>query len=297
MNSEWQSFLDGAGALPEDQSGGAGESASTLCNLAADAVLRVTGDDAGSFLQGQFSNDVSALDGGGSQLSSWSTPKGRVLVLFRLVRLAANDYLIKMPLEQLPAVHKRLQMFVLRAKVKIEATDDFVCVGIGGLPGSTPLDGLFAMQPEVVDAIVPALDEPAAVLYRVRGDTPRFELIAPVAFASRVWQQLQAASVVVSAQRWRLQNIDAGIPCVEAATSEAFVLQMLNLQHIDGVSFKKGCYPGQEVVARMQYLGKLKRRMYLAALDSAEVPTLIVPSARWSTPSVQTTGKSGYWRY
>jgi len=94
-----------------------------------------------------------------------------------------------------------------------------------------------------------------------------------------LWHLLVEYCQVCSEARWRLQNIDAGVPAVGQGTSEAFVLQMLNLHHIDGVSFKKGCFPGQEVVARMQYLGKLKRRMYRASIPTSSQGESPLPGA------------------
>lgn len=238
-----------------------------VCDLSADTLLHVTGEDAESFLQGQFSNDVARLCEQTSQLNTWSTPKGRVLVLFRLFKVA-DGFVIKMPASQVDTVLKRLRMFVLRAKVQIEVITDQVAIGVAGTAASKLLQQQAGSLPDAVDAVVLSND---LLIMQVRGalpavDVPRYEVVGAIEKMQALWQLLAESCQVCSEARWRLLNVDAGVPAIGEGTSEAFVLQMLNLQHIDGVSFKKGCFPGQEVVARMQYLGKLKRRMFRAAV-------------------------------
>ncbi len=284
MNKDWAKFLlasdevsasvtDGSVAnessaeliFAGDQQPAAAE---TVCDLSADALLLVTGEDAESFLQGQFSNDVAKLTLQSSQLSTWSTPKGRVLALFRLYRVA-DGFLIKLPATQVDTVVKRLRMFVLRAKVQIDVLSEHVAIGVSGSAASEKLHAVAGELPSAVDSSTTG-DE--LLITRVRGalpdvDVPRYEVVGPFAKMQTLWQTLADGCQVCSDARWRLQNVDAGVPAIGEGTSEAFVLQMLNLQHIDGVSFKKGCFPGQEVVARMQYLGKLKRRMFRGSVD------------------------------
>lgn len=280
MNNEWQEFLIGNGAILSadgcvDFSGDnelAGQN--SVCDLSGDCVLRVTGEDADAFLQGQFSNDLLALGIPGSHLNTWSSPKGRVLTLFRLVR--DNDgYLLKLPRDLVEPIQKRLKMFVLRAKVNIDQMTDSVCLGVSGNGVAAVLGNTFQNVPAALDETT-QLD--SMTVYRVRGDD-RFEIIAPQQDARKLWQQLSEVCQPAGETVWRLQNIDAGVPHIGQSTTEAFVLQMLNLHHINGVSFKKGCFPGQEVVARMQYLGKLKRRMYRAQATTAEGAQLPLPGA------------------
>lgn len=276
MNTEWQEFLVSAGAVLSD--GGALHfpsdkelaADSTVSAISGDVVLRITGDEAESFLQGQFSNDIAALGIPGSQLNTWSNPKGRVLTLFRIIR-DTEGYLIRMPAELVEPVQKRLKMFVLMAKVSIEQQPDLVSFGVAGNQAAKVLENSVQTLPGQVDDTVQANN---ITVCRVRGDVDRFEVIAPLDSALALWTDLTEVCQPTGESVWRLQNIDAGVPSIGAATTEAFVLQMLNLQHIDGVSFKKGCFPGQEVVARMQYLGKLKRRMYRAEglLENGPVP-------------------------
>ena len=286
MNKDWTKFLlstDAVSAPGGDRStldesapmgadlifsGDNAPATECICDLSAHASVSVTGEDSESFLQGQFSNDVAKLTPYSSQLNSWSTPKGRILALFRLTRLA-DGFLIKLPSSQVDTIVKRLRMYVLRAKVEIEIVSDQVVIGVSGTAASEKLREIAGDLPSAVDATV---FNNELLISRVRGalpsvEAPRYEVAGPVSSMETLWQSLAEVCQLCSERRWRLQNIDAGVPVIGEGTSEAFVLQMLNLQHIDGVSFKKGCFPGQEVVARMQYLGKLKRRMYRCAVE------------------------------
>ncbi len=266
MNSEWQKILAADSPGTSDACLGHATGAdhhTALCALTSEVVLHVTGEDAEKFLQAQFSNDISALEHPGSQLSTWSSPKGRVIALLRVVRIS-DGYLLRLPAELLEPVLKRLRMYVLMAKVSIEPRDDLLVMAFSGEQAATTLSGAGVDLPQNTNDTheLPA----GGWITRVRdsaaaGLTHRYEIVADCAQVAQHWNTLKSVCVAAAESNWRLQNIDAGIPSINAATTEAFVLQMLNLQHIDGVSFKKGCFPGQEVVARMQYLGKLKRQM------------------------------------
>jgi len=231
-------------------------------------LLHITGDDAESFLQAQFSNDVAALALPGSQINTWSTAKGRVLMVFRLLKVA-DGYVIKMPTELVEPVLKRLRMFVLMAKVVIEPREDWVALGVSGKCASALSDECGELPSQVDDVV--ALNNNCWVAC-CRGESPRYEIIGDAEEISKLVSRLAKDGHMANDETWRLQNIDAGVPSVFSATSESFVLQMLNLHRIDGVSFKKGCFPGQEVVARMHYLGKLKRQMYRLESTTGEAP-------------------------
>ena len=223
-------------------------------------VLHVSGDDAEAFLESQLSNDVKSLANTGSQITSWSTAKGRVLVVFRLIKIV-DGYLITMPLDLVEPMVKRLRMFVLRSKVTIDRRDDLMCIGLSGQAINT------LQEKEIIDAMPGALNQVHNIgetrwLVQVDESGRRCEVIGDADIANNIIEATGDNLPLTDHRQWRLQNIDAGIPSITAATSEAHVLQMLNLQRIEGVSFKKGCFPGQEVVARMHYKAKLKRQMY-----------------------------------
>ncbi len=264
MNSDWKNFLetlsaDGAAPFPE----------CGLCDLSHLGLLRVSGEDAAIFLQGQFTNDVKALNDQRSQMSAYCTPQGRMLANFRLFQ-RGGDYFIQLPLERLEPFQKRLSMFILMSKVKIEdVSGQLVRIGVTGPCAEGLLHGLYSALPEQPGEVQ---HEGDATILRLPGTEPRFEIIAPAGQAISAWSHCASEASPVDADHWALLDIRAGIGSIYDATAEAFVPQMINLQLVDGVSFDKGCYVGQEVVARMKYLGKLKRRMYLARVNSDQPP-------------------------
>lgn len=277
MKTEWKAFLADAGAEFEDDrvahfGNPVREQRVTLSGLVfADleylGVIAVHGRDAGDFLQSQFSNDISKLDEHTSQLNAYCTPKGRILGLMRVFRRGDTWYL-RLPADSLEAVIQRLRMFVMRADVTLEdVSESFLRIGISGKAAAESLG----------TADIPA--EPDRVTHnreltilRVPGIPSRFEVFASSLDVARsLWDTLNVQGAPVGESAWRLLEIQAGLPGIFAATAELFVPQMTNLQLVNGVSFKKGCYPGQEIVARMQYLGTLKRRMYLGRIASDQI--------------------------
>jgi folate-binding protein YgfZ len=279
MNSEWQTFLGEAGARLEDSrvldfgdpaaETQAALNSDVLADLSHFALVEVTGEDASDFLQGQFSNDVRLVTGNHSQLSAHCTPKGRVLVNFRLFR-REGAYYLRMASGLVEAAVKRLRMYVLRSKVVVEdKSDALVRFGLSGPNAPALLGAALAKIPGEVDA---AVTTDGVTVVRIPGSHPRYELYGEPVRLQALWKQLSEKARPVGEDGWQLLDIHAGVPTVFPETSEAFVPQMINLHAIDGVSFRKGCYPGQEVVARMQYLGKLKRRMYRAHIDAGQRP-------------------------
>ena len=219
------------------------------------AALAVTGEDATAFLHGQLTNDVQALDAGAAQWNGWCSPKGRLLATFLLVR-RADGYLVLLPRDIAPAIAKRLGMYVLRSKVKIrDATADHAIFGVGGEAAlrSTGAPAKAMTSVESNGRLAIALDTRRAFVVATAGD--RIEGVA-----------------TGTADDWRRELILAGIPIITAATQDAFVPQMANFELVGGVSFRKGCYPGQEIVARTQYRGILKRRMALAHVEGDSRP-------------------------
>lgn len=298
MNSEWQEFLIETGARFENgrvldfgepaTEPDAAVNADILSDLSHFSVIEVTGDDAPDFLQGQFSNDVRLVTDAHSQLSSHCTPKGRVLTSFRLFK-RDGAYFLRMAAGLLEPALKRLRMYVLRSQVVLEdRSDDLARFGLSGPNADTLLKSALGEAPAEVDA---ALTAGGVSALRVPGPHPRFELYGTPARLKSLWSQLAEKARPVGEDAWQLLDIYAGVPTVFPETTEAFVPQMINLHAIDGVSFRKGCYPGQEVVARMQYLGKLKRRMYRAHVDAEQRPAPGIPLFSESSESGQGAGK------
>ncbi len=237
------------------------------CPLDDYGVIAVTGADAVSFLQGQLTNDTAGLDAERVQFSGYCTAKGRLLAVFEQWR-DGDAICLQLPKEILAPVMKRLSMFVLRAKARLEdRSADWQTVGVVG-PGST--QRLAAVLGTLPDAGASRVIDGLRVTRLADGTQARerFVLRCRAADAANLQRALDGIARVDRGVWW-WSEIDAARPTVLAATQEAFVPQMINLEVLGGVNFKKGCYPGQEVVARSQYLGKLRRRMSLAHLAQA----------------------------
>jgi tRNA-modifying protein YgfZ len=226
-------------------------------SLAALGALRVRGDEALSFLQGQLSNDVTLLAPERSLFSGYHNAQGRVIALLRLVQLARDDLLVIVPRELAGSVAHRLAKFILRAKVKL--ADESTQWTISGVtasaapPGATAASGLTTALPAVADG---AARVDGAIAVRVPGEVARWLLIGPAGDPLALSGCEPAAP-----ELWQRLAIAAGEPEVCAVTSEEFVAQMLNLDVLGAIAFDKGCYTGQEVIARAHYRGRVKRRM------------------------------------
>ena len=235
-------------------------------------LIGVSGDDAASFLHSQLTNDVEHLNQEQVRLAGYCTPKGRLLASFLLWRNASTVYLQLSRAIQAP-IQKRLQMFVLRAKAKLhDATQDEanqVILGLGGKHASAVLPQWFDSLPATPFSKV---DGNAGTLLRVADafGLPRYQWLTSAANAEAVWPQLAARLARGGNDAWHLSEIHAGVPQISLPTQEQFVPQMVNFELLGGVNFKKGCYPGQEIVARSQYLGKLKRRTTLVCIDGTQ---------------------------
>lgn len=224
-------------------------------------VIAVRGEDAGKFLQSQLTNDVLAL-GERLTLNGYCSAKGRLIASFHQWREAGplgETLCLQLPREILPAVMKRLSMFVLRAQVKL--SDESASRHAWGLVGADAAAQLLAAgitPPAAVWDTARAGELCVARLPAAPAAPDRFLLTGPALPAPLAARPLSDSGV------WWWSEIAAAVPTVWAATQEKFVPQMINFEVLGGVNFKKGCYPGQEIVARSQYLGKLRRRMALA---------------------------------
>ncbi|MDO8413242.1 MAG: folate-binding protein [Gallionellaceae bacterium] len=277
MNPDWQLFLQQHRAHIQDgivQHFGnshdellATQNSSILCALSQFATLKVSGEDAKNFLQNLLSSDLQEVTPHRAQLSSLNTPKGRMLASF-LIWSTGTEYFLHLPYSLANPMLKRLSMYILRAKVKIE---DFsaqqICLGISGSNAAMQVQQHLGSAPQEMWGV--AQHETASVICI---GPQRFQINTTMQHAPDLWQKLSANTIAAGSVCWDSLNIRAGIPVILPATQEQFVPQMANLELIGGVSFKKGCYPGQEIVARMQYLGKLKRRMYLAHIATDTPP-------------------------
>ncbi len=224
-------------------------------------VLSVSGDDARSFLHAQLTSDVEHLTSQRAALAGWCSAKGRLLASF-LVVARADGFLLQLARDLAPTVAKRLSMFILRSKVKVQdASDAWLQLGLWGEGAARRLAAAGFDVPGAPFAVAARGDRLA-----VNCDSGRFLVLAPSSEAEALERAIGAPSA--GEEAWALMEIRAGHPLITAATQERFVPQMVNLEALGGVDFHKGCYPGQEVVARAEYRGQLKRRMVRARLPA-----------------------------
>lgn len=277
MIPSWQDFLARQGAnIREgrvlDFGNPAGElsaapNGTVMADLSQLGLLAFSGEDTTEFLQNQFTNDVRGLHADGAAWNGYCTAKGRMLANFLMWRNGA-DTCVQMSGDIRETVLKRLKMFVLRSKVSSrDATDESVRLVLAGPQAAAALADAGLPLPD--GAMKTRADEQGLT---VRIGTDKFVLAIAPEKAPAVWSALARHATPVGTAVWDWLRLSNGIPMITAATQEEFVPQMVNWEVLGGVSFQKGCYPGQEIVARTQYLGKLKRRMYVAHLDGSEAP-------------------------
>lgn len=246
-----------------------------LVERADQALIHVTGAEAAGFLQSQLTNDVRSL--AGAVPAAYCTAQGRVLGLF-LVIPWVDGFVLQTDQTVAEALLRRLRMFVLRAKVTLTPAPLPVPLGIAG-----------AHVPQILaDSGLPVPDTAGALgttegltVMRLPGSRPRFELLGAALDHPRL-APLRERLTPAGTRAWAWLDIQEGIPSITAATAELFVPQMLNLDVLQGISFKKGCYPGQEIVARTHYLGRLKQRMYRARVRSEQA---VAPGAALFAPN------------
>jgi folate-binding protein YgfZ len=216
-----------------------------VADLSHSGLIAVSGTDAMTFLQGQLIND------------------------FRIIKRAETYYLM-LTRELLAPLMRRLRLYVLRAKVQLDdASDEWVTLGFQGEAAASAARAVLGELPARVDE---ARQAAGLTVVRLHGTPHRFLSFGLLEASRRLWEGLSGPAIPVGAGAWTLTDISAGVPTIHAETSDLFVPQMVNYQALGGISFTKGCYTGQEVVARTQYLGKLKRRMYRAHVDSDAAP-------------------------
>lgn len=242
-----------------------------LCDLSHIGLISVNGTDAQAFLQGQLSNDLNEVSAEKAQLSSYSSPKGRAITTLQVTQ-RQDTYYLSLSADVLEPVLKRLRMFVMRSQVTLEdAGDSLVHFGYADPRGEQRLGdiiGAIPMQPMDV------VHHGNLSIVRRAASVPRFEVLGDLDAARSLWEKLDVHATGVGHGAWDYFDIEAGIPHVTIDSMEAWVPQMMNLHLINAISFSKGCFPGQEVVARLKYLGKNKRQLYRIGIDTLELPAV-----------------------
>ncbi len=268
MTPHWHSFLQSAEAtfsadsdLPLHFGDASGElqaaaEQTVLVPLTHLAVIDVTGEDARSFLHSQLTSDINHLAPNQVQHAGWCTANGRMQASF-LVWRQADSYRLLIAADLLEASLKRLKMFVLRSKVTLTANVEAVVLGISGRQAAEALQATGLPVPAQLLTQELAGDDAVLAI-----DDQRYLLVTPFSRVASVWPGLSSKARLAGVPAWRWLDVRAAFPLVTLATKEEFVPQMADFEKIGGVSFHKGCYPGQEIVARTQYLGKVKRHLF-----------------------------------
>lgn len=237
-----------------------------FCELAQFGLIRFSGAEAQTFLHNQVSCDVAALAPGKSTYGSYCTPKGRVLATFLLWR-SGEDFFMQLPSPLREPFQKQLSKYILRSKVKAtDASSDWTLLGVAGKDAAALVQRTVGDVPRGVHDVINTRD---AMVIRLPGD--RYEIVAANK-SPAIIESLSDGAEKADPDYWNWLDIRAGVAVILAATQEAFVPQMVNLDLIGGVSLTKGCYPGQEIVSRMHYRGTLKQRMYLANIAGSNLP-------------------------
>jgi folate-binding protein YgfZ len=274
MSSNWFEFLQARGAhvvagVVADFGDPAGELAAAraglvLADLSQWGLIALSGEEAQTFLHGQVTNDLRNLVPERAVFAGYCSAKGRMLANFLVFR-RGGELLLMLPESVREGVQKRLSMFIMRAKAKArDAGGEWLRLGLSGTGSGTVLAEEMGLAP--AGEIMAVAHGDSAFAVRLGGD--RFDIFVAPEQAPSAWARLAAKARSVGAGAWDWLMVDSGVP----ATQDQFVPQMANMVELNGISFNKGCYPGQEIVARSQYLGKQKRRMYLAHVEAEAKP-------------------------
>ena len=282
MNIDWKSFLIENGAqFTNEQLSSFGNTESktqdlVLSDLSDKGLISVSGEDAESFLQNQLTNDIKNITENSHQESAWCSPKGRIIANFRIFK-KADAYILSFSHDLIEQIIKKLRMYVMMSKVTIEdVTDSIVHFGLAGENTEKLLQDMLDLPAKTGDTV----QYKGLSFLRIEGVIPRYEIFGDLNDAKELWAsvyekgQKQGMCALTTHKYWLYQDILAGLPYITKASSEAWIPQMVNYVAIGGVDFKKGCYPGQEVVARLNYLGKTKRRMYHLSLQTDILPNV-----------------------
>lgn len=229
--------------------------------------LSVMGEKGAQLLQGQVTCDITQLTENTALLGAQCTPQGRMIALFRAFQLHSAERLLQMPASLVDTLAEYMAKYAVFFQTKlVNVSSAYACFGITGAKAAVALKQRYGTIPEAEQVY----RDGNLMLYRISAD--QYGIIIPSAEAETLWKQLLDWATPAGSDFWTLQSIQAGLGEVTATTSGEFIPQMLNLQAINGISFKKGCYTGQEIVARTKYRGKLKKRLYRFEITTDTLP-------------------------
>jgi folate-binding protein YgfZ len=271
MSSSWTSLLadfpratESGGAILNELSEGA--AATVVCALPNHGVLTVTGPDASKFLQGQTTTDFEHVSEVQSRLGCYISLKGRVITSFRAVQQGESIHLV-MDNALITPVKDKLAKYIVFSKASLN-TSGPALLGLAGPDAAALLDGLLGVVPAAVDAVT---GNAGISVVRLHG-AARFLLLVNPEKLQEVWSALAQKAAPAGENAWRLRQIEAGVAVVTAPATELFQPQELNYQLLDGVSYSKGCYTGQEIVARLYFRGKLKQHVQRFSVSTSTLP-------------------------
>ena len=233
------------------------------------SMLEISGKDAFDFLHGQFICDLNDLENHGWLLSGWCLPNGKTICTFIIFSIDKSFFLI-LPSMLKDKILKRLTMYVLRSDVSItDVSDNYALLGFSGKNIKEIIDPHGLENAFVKNKLCFTAGFSLLTLW---DNTPRYIMISKIETITEIMNQITSTCIAGERTDWSLMDIEAGIPWITNAISENFLPQMLNIDQMHGMSLKKGCYPGQEIIARLHYRGQLKKRMYLGYGDSMITP-------------------------
>lgn len=242
-------------------------SSANWVNLQSAAVVLIRGQDALKFLQGQVTCDVRELANGNSRLGAQCSPKGRVILSFRAFQLDQETLALRIPSSMTENARQSFGKYIVFSKAKLETEPGLVVFGLYGEKASTLAGQLFSQLPSENETFTEAAGN-----YLVRLENDRYECLVSGANRDEFAQQLTQLAREGDENDWNLMDIRAGLASVYPETRELFTPQELNYQLVNAINFRKGCYTGQEIIARLHYRGKLKRHMYRVSCKTAELP-------------------------
>ncbi len=297
MNNDWKNYLQQNNAKQDDdgrfifnepyRDNQHTDENDIICDLSYFSTIVIAGSDASEFLQGQFTNDVNKIDESSSQISGFCNNKGRMIANYRLFQHQQN-YFISIRSDLAERSIKHLQNYVLRAEVALQdISEQLIHIGISGKNAEPLLQPYIDNLNTDIDSVTHNDDY---IAIRVAGDIPRYEVFCSFEHATKLWQGLTDKANIVNTPYWDYLNIKNGLPFINDKTSEEFVPQMANMELINGISFEKGCYTGQEIVARTHFLGKQKRRTYRISIKSEAEPKIGEQLATDTSTENQYTG-------
>ncbi len=266
MNPDWKNFLLSAKATFKNEttitfSDTEIQPDKALCPVTYLGIIKISGNDAAKLLQGQITCNINDISHAKSSIGALCNPKGRVLSTFLLVK-SADDFLMILPKDLIDSIQKRLQMYILRSTVTIENCSEQLCLfGLNVANNPYDVERFSTSQTDYISVnLCPSQQHQL--------------IIAKPESAIKLWTHYNTETGFkpTNSNYWRYLDLLAGIPWITSVTTEEFIPQMLNLDELDGISYTKGCYTGQEIVARTHYLGKAKRALFLAECQSADTP-------------------------